>query len=74
LKLSSDDGDSGSKKYKRGYSTACGKGLRSLCLTGDWSQAVSIVFVRAFGSRRENVFMFKLFYKEISTFCNFNAI
>jgi hypothetical protein len=38
--LSSDDGDSGSKKYKRG---AYGRVWRSLLFAGVWSQAVGLV-------------------------------
>jgi hypothetical protein len=46
LKLSSDGGDSGSKKCKRGYDGAYGGIWRSLRLAGVWSQAVGFVLVR----------------------------
>jgi hypothetical protein len=49
LKLSSDGGDSGSKKYKRGYGGAYGGDYRNLCLVGVWSQAVGFVLVRVAG-------------------------
>jgi hypothetical protein len=44
-KLSSEGGDSGSKKRKRGYGGACGGIWRSLHLAGVWSQAVGFVLV-----------------------------
>jgi hypothetical protein len=65
LKLSSDGGDSGSKKCKRGYGGACGgvcvlreSGIRPavLCLCV-WQESGFI--------RREDVFTFHLFYKDI---------
>jgi hypothetical protein len=68
LKLSSDSGDSGRKKCKRGYGGAYGGVCQSLCLTGVWSQAVGFVLVHLAGiwlSRCEDVFMFNLHYKEI---------
>jgi hypothetical protein len=46
LKLSSDSGDSGSKKCRLGYGDACGGVWRSLRLGGVWSQAVGFVLVR----------------------------
>jgi hypothetical protein len=58
LKQSSDGGDSGSKKWKRGYGDAYGGVWRSL-LSGDG------FCVAAFSSRREDVFTFNLFHKEI---------
>jgi hypothetical protein len=45
LKLCSDGGDSGSKKFKRG----CGGVWLNLCLAGVWSQAVGFVLVRFAG-------------------------
>jgi hypothetical protein len=44
-KLSSDGGESGSKKCKRGYGGAYGVIWRSLCLAGVWSQVVGFVLV-----------------------------
>jgi hypothetical protein len=49
LKLSSDDGDSGSKEWKRGYYSAYGGVWRSLRLAGVWSQAVGFVLVSLAG-------------------------
>jgi hypothetical protein len=49
LKLSSDGGDSGSKKCERGYGGAYGGVWRSLRLAGVWSQAVSFVLERSAG-------------------------
>jgi hypothetical protein len=43
FKLSSDSGDYGSKKCKRGYGGAYGGVWRSLHLVVVWSQAVSFV-------------------------------
>jgi hypothetical protein len=45
LKLISDGGDSGIKKYKQGYGDAYGGIWRSLRLAGVWSQAVGFVLV-----------------------------
>jgi hypothetical protein len=45
LKLSSDGGDSGSKKCKRSYGSAYGEVWRSLRLTRVWSQAIGSVMV-----------------------------
>jgi hypothetical protein len=45
LKLSSDGGDSGNKKFKRGYRDAFSGVWRSLRLAGVWSQAVGFVLV-----------------------------
>jgi hypothetical protein len=53
LKLSSDGGDSDSKKYKRGYGDAYDGVWRSLRLAGVWSQAVG--FVDAFGRNLASV-------------------
>jgi hypothetical protein len=47
LKLSSDGGDSGGKKYKRGYAGGYGGIWRSLRLAGVWSQAADFVQVRS---------------------------
>jgi hypothetical protein len=58
IKLSSDGGDSVSKKLKRGCVGACGGVWRSLRLAFVWSQAVGFVLVRLAGSRREDVFTF----------------
>jgi hypothetical protein len=49
LKLISDNGNSGSKKFKSGYGGAYGGVWRSLRLTGVWSQAVGFVLVRLAG-------------------------
>jgi hypothetical protein len=49
LKLSSDGGDSGSKKYKRGYGGADDGVWQNLRLAGVWSQAVGFVLVRLAG-------------------------
>jgi hypothetical protein len=43
LKLSTDGGDSGSKKCKRGCGGSCGGVWLSLRLTGVWSYAVGFV-------------------------------
>jgi hypothetical protein len=56
LKLSFDDGDSGSKKCKRGCGGAYDGIWRSLRLAGVWSPGFS---------RREDVFTFNLVYKGI---------
>jgi hypothetical protein len=56
---------SGSKKCRRGY----GGVWQGLCLLEVWSQAVGFVFVRTQESdfsRREDVFIFNLLYKEVS--------
>jgi hypothetical protein len=45
LKLSSEGGDSGSKKCKRGYGDAYDGVWQSLRLAGVWSQAVRFVLV-----------------------------
>jgi hypothetical protein len=45
LKLSTDGGDSGSKKRKQGYHGAYGGVWRSLLFAGFWSQAVGFVLV-----------------------------
>jgi hypothetical protein len=45
LKLSSDDGDSGGEKFKRGYDAAYVWVWRCLHLVGVWIQAVSFVLV-----------------------------
>jgi hypothetical protein len=49
LKLSSDGGDSGGNKCKRGYGGAYGEVWWSLRLLGVWSQAVGFVLVRLAG-------------------------
>jgi hypothetical protein len=49
LKLSSDGGDSGSKKCKRGFGGVCVWVWWSLRLEGVWSQAVGFVLVRLAG-------------------------
>jgi hypothetical protein len=49
-KLSSDVGDSGSKKCKRGYGGAYGGVRRSLRLAGVWSQVVGFIPVNFDGS------------------------
>jgi hypothetical protein len=49
LKLHSDGGDSGSKKYKRRYVDAYVEVWRSLRLAGVWSEAVGFVLVRLAG-------------------------
>jgi hypothetical protein len=49
LKLSSDDGDSGSKKCQRGNGGTCGVVWRSLLLVGVWSQEVSFSLVHLAG-------------------------
>jgi hypothetical protein len=48
-KLSSDSGDSGKRRCKRGYGGAYGGVWRSLRLAGVWSQAVGFVLVRLGG-------------------------
>jgi hypothetical protein len=52
LELSSDDGDTGSKKCKGcyGYGSAHGAVWRSLHLATVWSQAVDFVLVRLAGT------------------------
>jgi hypothetical protein len=50
LKLSSDGGDSTSKKCKPGYGGAYGGVWRSLPLAGVWSQAAGFVLVRLTGN------------------------
>jgi hypothetical protein len=49
FKLSSDGGDSGSKKCKRGYGRAYRGVWLTLRLVGVWSQAVGFVLVRLAG-------------------------
>jgi hypothetical protein len=49
LKLSSDGGDPGSKKCKRGYGGACGGVWRSLRMAGVLSHSVGFVLVRLAG-------------------------
>jgi hypothetical protein len=49
MKLSSDGGDSGSKKSKRGYDGANDGVWLSLRLAGVWSQAVGFVLARLAG-------------------------
>jgi hypothetical protein len=49
LKLSSDVGDSGNKKCKRGYGGTYGRVWWSLPLAGVWSQVVGFVLVRLAG-------------------------
>jgi hypothetical protein len=49
MKLSSDGGDSGSNKCKRGCVGAYGGVWLSLRLAGVWSQAVGFVLVRLAG-------------------------
>jgi hypothetical protein len=60
LKLSSDGGDSGNKKCKRGCGGAYGGIRRSLRLAGVWSHAISFVLVRLVGSRCEHSIYMKL--------------
>jgi hypothetical protein len=75
LKLSSEGGDSGNTKCKRGYCGAllC---LANLRLVGVWSQAVGFVFVRfAVKMFSHLTYLAKKFYK-ICTFkeiCKENA-
>jgi hypothetical protein len=49
IKLCSDGGDSGSKKYKRDFGGVYGGIWRSLFLAGVWSQVVGFVLVRLAG-------------------------
>jgi hypothetical protein len=49
LKLSSEGGDCGSKKYERGYGSAYGGVWRILRVAGVWSQAGGFVLVRLAG-------------------------
>jgi hypothetical protein len=49
LKLSSDGGDSGSKKFKRGYDGAYGAAWRSLLLARICSRAVGFMLMRLAG-------------------------
>jgi hypothetical protein len=49
LKLSSDGGDFGRKKCKRGYGGAYGGVWQSLRLAGVWRQAIGFMFVRLAG-------------------------
>jgi hypothetical protein len=51
FRLSSDGGDFGSKKCKRGFGGSYGEVWRSLRLTGVWSQAVGFVLVRLAGTK-----------------------
>jgi hypothetical protein len=75
LKLSSDGGDSGSKKCKRGYSGAYDRVWRSLHLAGvRWSVLCWCVWQESGFSRREDVFTWNLLQKKNYEFCNFNAI
>jgi hypothetical protein len=75
LKISSDRGDSVSKKCRRGYGGAYGEVWRSLRLAGAWSRAGQFC-VRAFDfSRPEDVFTLNLSYftKKFYKICIFNA-
>jgi hypothetical protein len=69
LKLSSDGGDSGSKKYKRGHDSAyVGSGV--------WSRVVGfalLLLTRIWLGCLEDIFTFNLLLK-CYTFCTFNAI
>jgi hypothetical protein len=65
LKLSSDGGDSGSKKRKRGYGGAYGGVWRTLRLVGVWNQASA-----ALKNSSHLIYSLKKFYK----CCTFNAI
>jgi len=47
--ISSDGGDSGSNRCKRGYGGACGKVCWGLRLVGVWSEAVGFALVRLVG-------------------------
>jgi hypothetical protein len=79
-KLNSDCGDSGSKKYKRGYYGAYSGVWRSLCLAGAWIVESGGRFcVGVFGRNLASVavkmfshliYFFQTFYK----FCTFNVI
>jgi hypothetical protein len=69
LKLSSDSGDSGSKKRKWDYGGTCGEVWTSVCMAGVRSQAVDFVCLcvwqeSGFG-RRKDVFTFNLLYIEV---------
>jgi hypothetical protein len=60
FKLSSDGGDSGSKKSRRGY----GGVWRSLSLAGDCSLCWCVLLESGF-SRREDVLKLNSLYKDI---------
>jgi hypothetical protein len=75
LKLSSDGGDYGSKKCKRGCGGAYGGVWRSPRLAGVWSQAVGFVFGKNLASVAVKMFSHLIYLKKKSyTFCTFNAI
>jgi hypothetical protein len=56
LKVSSDGGDIGIKKYNRGYDGACGGVWRSLLLVEVWRQAAGFC-VGTFGKNSSSVAM-----------------
>jgi hypothetical protein len=72
IKLNSDGCDSGTKKCKRGYYTACGRGLAGSAFGGSLEYGVrrSVLcwcFWQEYGFiRREDVSIFNLVYKETS--------
>jgi hypothetical protein len=75
MKLRSDGGDCGRNKCKRGYDSACGGGLRIFRLSGVSIQEVGLcIFENSSFSRREDVFTFNLFYKDVLYICTFNYI
>jgi hypothetical protein len=69
VKLNSDDGDSGSKWCKRGYSGVYGGFWRIVRVAGVWSQAVIVlcmcVWQESGFSLREYLSTFDLVYKEM---------
>jgi hypothetical protein len=78
IKLSSDGGDSDSKKCKRGYGGAYGWVWRSLRLAGVCSQAVGlalVLFGRNLASVAVKMFPHLIYFvKKFYKFCNFGAI
>jgi hypothetical protein len=78
MKLSSDGGDCGSRKRKRGCGGAYGVVWRSLLLAAVWSQAVGFVLVRLAGIGLQSAlttFSHRIcFLKKSYKFCTFSAI
>jgi hypothetical protein len=72
LRLSSDGGDSGSKKCKRGYFGAYGGVWRKSGVRRSFY--VGAVWQESGFSRHEDVFTFNLLFKKFYKFCTFNAI
>jgi hypothetical protein len=73
LKLNSDGGLSGSKKFKQGYVGACG--LKKSAFGGNMqSEVTQSVFVGAFGFSRLEIFSNFIYFRRKFCKCSFNEI